>query len=83
MAVHYGFMVVAGSPDELETLLLDARHRLEATGDHAGLVHVWGALGFGVANNRGRYDDWAAASSMRATTACWMVVRVDRNSASR
>ena len=62
MAVHYGFMVVAGSPDELETLLLDARHRLEATGDHAGLVHVWGALGFGVANNRGRYDDWAAAS---------------------
>jgi class 3 adenylate cyclase/tetratricopeptide (TPR) repeat protein len=62
MAVHYGRMVVLGPPDELETLLLDARERLEATGDHAGLVHVWGALGFGVANMRGRYDDWAAAS---------------------
>ena len=57
-----GLMVVPGPPDELETLLLDARRRLEVAGDHAGLVHVWGALGFGVANMRGRYDDWAAAS---------------------
>ncbi len=62
MALNYRLIVVPGSPDELETLLLDARRRLEAAGDHAGLVHVWGALGFGVANPRGRYDDWAAAS---------------------
>jgi class 3 adenylate cyclase/tetratricopeptide (TPR) repeat protein len=62
MALHYGLIVVPGSPDELETLLVDARRRLEASGDHAGLVHVWGALGFSVANPRGRYDDWAAAS---------------------
>jgi tetratricopeptide (TPR) repeat protein len=55
-------MVVPGSPDELEMLLLDARRRLEEAEDHAGLAHVWRALGFGVANLRGRYDDWATAS---------------------
>ena len=29
--------------------------------DHAGLAHVWYALGFGVANGRGRVDEWAKA----------------------
>ena len=51
-----------GSPDELEALLLDARRRLEEAEDHAGLAYVWSALGYGVANMRGRADDWAAAS---------------------
>ena len=62
MAVYYANMVAPAPPDELEALLLDVRPRLEAAGDHAALVHVWGALGFGVANHRGRYDDWAAAA---------------------
>ena len=30
--------------------------------DHAGLVHVWIALGFGVANCRGHFEDWAQAA---------------------
>jgi class 3 adenylate cyclase/tetratricopeptide (TPR) repeat protein len=62
MAVHYAFMVVPGSPDELEPLLLDARRRLEEAEDHAGLAQVWWALGFGVANMRGRQDDWVTAA---------------------
>jgi class 3 adenylate cyclase len=62
IALFYRFMVVPGPPDELETLLLDARGRLEEAEDHAGLVFVWSALGYAVANARGRYDDWAAAS---------------------
>lgn len=62
MAVYYGFMIAPGSPDELEALLLDARRRLEEAEDHAGLAQVWWALGFGVANMRGRQDDWATAA---------------------
>ena len=62
MAVYYGFMIAPGSPDELEALLLDARRRLEEAEDHAGLAQVWWALGFGVANMRGRLDDWATAA---------------------
>jgi class 3 adenylate cyclase len=62
MALYYHRMVAPGSPDELETLLLEARRRLEEAEDHAGLVYVWSALGYGVANARGRSDDWAAAS---------------------
>ena len=62
MTLFYGFMLEPGIPDELERLLLEVRPRLEAEGDHAGLAHVWWALGFGVANARGRADDWANAS---------------------
>ncbi len=62
MAVYYGCLIAPGSSDELEALLLDARRRLEEAEDHAGLAQVWWALGFGVANMRGRYDDWATAS---------------------
>jgi class 3 adenylate cyclase/tetratricopeptide (TPR) repeat protein len=62
MAAFYGLMVVPGSPDALEALLLDARGQLEEADDHAGLAQVWWALGFGVANPRGRQDDWATAS---------------------
>ena len=35
---------------------------LEQAEDHAGLVHVWHALGHGVANFRGRYEDYAHAA---------------------
>jgi len=62
MAAHYGLMIAPGSPDELETLLLDARRRLEEVEDHVGLAQVWWALGFGVANARGHHDDWGTAS---------------------
>ena len=62
MAVYYRCMIAPGSPDELEALLLDARRSLEEAGDHAGLAQVWWALGFGVANARGRQDDWAYAA---------------------
>jgi class 3 adenylate cyclase/tetratricopeptide (TPR) repeat protein len=50
------------SMDELETLALAALPLLEQAGDHAALVHVWNALGVGVANNRGRWADHARAS---------------------
>jgi class 3 adenylate cyclase len=48
--------------DELEQHARRALPLLEHAGDHAGLVHVWRALGYGVANFRGRWDDWAQAS---------------------
>jgi class 3 adenylate cyclase len=51
----------AASPDELEALALTALALLEQAGDHAGLVHVWNVLGYGVANMRTRYDDWVRA----------------------
>jgi len=51
-----------GSIDDLETALLDVRGRLERAEDHLGLSHIWTALGYGVANTRGRIDDWALAS---------------------
>jgi tetratricopeptide (TPR) repeat protein len=51
-----------GGPDELEELVRDALPRLEQAGDHAGLAHVWSALGYGVANARGRYAEWAQAA---------------------
>ena len=62
MAAYYRFILLPRSADELEALLLEARGRLEAEEDHAGLVYVWSALGYGVANYRGRADDWATAS---------------------
>ncbi len=49
-------------PDELETLLFEARRRLEQADDHVGLMYVWSVLGYEVAAMRGRYDDWATAS---------------------
>ena len=48
--------------DELEQLARAALPLLEQAGDHAGLVHVWYALGFGVANIRGRYGDRVEAT---------------------
>jgi class 3 adenylate cyclase/tetratricopeptide (TPR) repeat protein len=48
-------------PDRLEALALTALSLLEQLNDYAGLAHVWFILGFGVANARTRYDDWAQA----------------------
>jgi tetratricopeptide (TPR) repeat protein len=62
MAAFYRLFVAPGSVDELERQLLEARPRLEAMDDHAGLAQVWWALGFGVANARGRPDDMVTAS---------------------
>jgi class 3 adenylate cyclase/tetratricopeptide (TPR) repeat protein len=47
--------------DDLERAAQEALQLLEARGDHAGLARVWQARGFGVANFRGRTDDWAQA----------------------
>jgi class 3 adenylate cyclase/tetratricopeptide (TPR) repeat protein len=47
---------------ELEQAAKAALQRLEASEDHAGLVWVWQALGGGVANMLGRYEDYARAA---------------------
>jgi class 3 adenylate cyclase len=51
----------AATTDELEALALTALPLLEQAGDHAGLVHVWSVLGYGVANTRSRPEDWVRA----------------------
>jgi tetratricopeptide (TPR) repeat protein len=44
--------------DEVERLAREALTVFEKADDHAALAYVWFVLGFGVANFRGRYDDW-------------------------
>ena len=61
-AFHRSWYVPDPSVDELETQARKALTLLENARDHAGLVHVWSALGDGVANFRGRWDDWAEAA---------------------
>ena len=48
--------------DELEQLARTVLPLLEQAEDHAGLAYVWYVLGTGVANWRGRYEDWAHAA---------------------
>ena len=48
--------------DEVETRARRALPLLEQADDHAGLVHVWDALTYGVANWRCRYEDYAHGS---------------------
>jgi class 3 adenylate cyclase/tetratricopeptide (TPR) repeat protein len=48
--------------DELDELGHRALPLLDEAGDHAGLVHVWAALGYGVANARGRWAEWEEAA---------------------
>jgi class 3 adenylate cyclase/tetratricopeptide (TPR) repeat protein len=48
--------------DELEALALEAVPVLEDVADHHGLVYVWDALGYGVANFRWRYAEQARAA---------------------
>jgi len=52
----------AASLPEFEQLANAAVPLLEQAEDHAGLVHVWYALAFGVANPLGRYEQHAHAS---------------------
>jgi tetratricopeptide (TPR) repeat protein len=60
--LHRLFMVEEPDVDGLEARALDARRRLEEIGDQLGLSQVWVALGYGVANSRGRMGDWAHAA---------------------
>jgi class 3 adenylate cyclase/tetratricopeptide (TPR) repeat protein len=48
--------------DELEALARAALGLLDHEGDHAALARVWYLLGIGVANFRGRNEDWAYAA---------------------
>jgi DNA-binding SARP family transcriptional activator len=48
--------------DGLEKLARRAIPLLEQAEDHAGLVHVWYALGYGVANFRCQFEEWAHAA---------------------
>ncbi|HEX9415704.1 MAG TPA: adenylate/guanylate cyclase domain-containing protein [Gaiellaceae bacterium] len=48
--------------DELEALVRAAVPLLEEVGDHAGLVRVWDAFAFGVANFRWQYEEQARAA---------------------
>jgi class 3 adenylate cyclase len=47
---------------EVEARARAALPLLERTGDHAALVHLWDLLGFGVANNLGRYEEHERAA---------------------
>jgi class 3 adenylate cyclase/tetratricopeptide (TPR) repeat protein len=60
-ALHRSWLASDPDIDELERLATEALPLLEQAGDHAGLAHAWRALGYGVANFRGRWDDWAEA----------------------
>ena len=51
-----------GGSDEIEAEAKVALELLEPAEAHAELAHVWAALGYGVANARGRYAEWAAAA---------------------
>jgi class 3 adenylate cyclase len=61
-ANNRAFMDPGTSLDELEGLARAAIPLLEQAGDHAGLAYVWYALGFNVANSRGRFEEHAYAS---------------------
>jgi class 3 adenylate cyclase len=62
IANYHRFNLGELDADELETAALAVLPSLEQAGDHAALVHVWNALGVGVANNRGRWADNVRAS---------------------
>jgi len=58
----HGLYTGESDVDELEALARAAIPVLEGVGDHAGLARVWKALGFGVANMYGRFEEVAEAS---------------------
>jgi class 3 adenylate cyclase len=60
--LHRLFLVQQPDVERLEALALEALERLEEVEDHGGLAQVWVALGYGVANSRGRMEDWAHAA---------------------
>ena len=56
-AAYYSVFFADDPPiDEVERLVHAALPLLERAGDHAGLVHAWDALTFGVANWRCHFD---------------------------
>ena len=62
-AVYYRLPLVADPQvEELEQLARRTLPLLEEAENHAALAYVWLVLGFGVANARGRYEDWAHAA---------------------
>jgi tetratricopeptide (TPR) repeat protein len=61
-AVHRIHVEAEPDVEELERLARRALPMLEEAGDHTGLAQVWVALGYGVANARGRMEDWAYAA---------------------
>jgi class 3 adenylate cyclase/tetratricopeptide (TPR) repeat protein len=61
-AFHRSWFETDPDIDELEARALETLPLLEGTNEHAALVHVWQALGYGVANFRGRWGDWADAA---------------------
>ena len=62
IVAYHRFNVQECSLDEFEALTLAAVPLLEATQDHAALVHVWNALGIGIASTRGRWADHVRAA---------------------
>jgi class 3 adenylate cyclase len=60
-AFHRAWFTPDPDIGELERLARETLLVLDPARDHAALVHVWEALGLGVANFRGRWDDWAHA----------------------
>jgi class 3 adenylate cyclase/tetratricopeptide (TPR) repeat protein len=62
VAMHYRTLRVTGDTDELERLCREAVELLDEVGDHASLVHAWIVLGDGIANFRGRGEEWAHAA---------------------
>jgi class 3 adenylate cyclase/tetratricopeptide (TPR) repeat protein len=60
-AYHRLLLGTNESVDELETLAREALPLLEQVGDHAGLIHVWEALGC-VANTHCHFEDEAHAA---------------------
>ena len=60
--LHRLFIEPDPDVDGLERAARAALPALEETADHAGLMFVYVALGYGVANARGRMEDWAKAA---------------------
>jgi class 3 adenylate cyclase/tetratricopeptide (TPR) repeat protein len=65
VAAHYGCATGEVEVDQLDTLAHAALPLLEQADDHAGLVHVWYALAYIVANAHCRYEDMAEAAEQQ------------------
>jgi class 3 adenylate cyclase/tetratricopeptide (TPR) repeat protein len=63
-AAAFFHSIYAADPDidELERVAHAALPLLEQEEDHAGLVHVWYAIGYGVGNCRGHFESFVHAS---------------------
>jgi class 3 adenylate cyclase/tetratricopeptide (TPR) repeat protein len=62
VAAFHRLLAGEADVDELEETVHAALPLLDEREDHASLVHVWVALGYGVANTRCRFADWAEAA---------------------